>query len=77
MSVRFGCCARAASGFGQVWIGGMSFSSSRELVGIGGIARLRDVGAHVPELAEVAAALVGRIVVPQELARHLVISPTM
>ena len=34
-----------------------------------------DEAAHVPELAEIAAALVGRIVAPQQLAGELVIEP--
>ena len=37
------------------------------------LAGLRQIAAHVPELAEVAAALVGRVFAPQQLARHLVV----
>ena len=52
-------------------MGGMSFSNSVKAAGIGWIARLRNISAHVPELAEVTAALVGGIVVPQKLPCHL------
>ncbi len=43
--------------------------------GIRRVAGLGNVRAHVPELPEVTAALIRRIVVPQQLARHLVIEP--
>ena len=46
-----------------------SFSaSSSRLVGV-------EEAAHVPELAEGGAALVGRVLAPQQLARELVVEP--
>ena len=56
---------------GHVCSGGMSRSCSRRSPG------RRPLGSrtlrHVPELAEVAAALVGRVLAPQQLARELVV----
>ena len=49
------------------------FQQLAQLRRVAGVAGLRHVGADVPELSEVAAALVGGVIVPQELSGQLVV----
>ena len=65
-----GLCEPSGLAVGQVWSLVMSLSCSAS-AGRVGIADALDF----PELAEVAAAHVGRVFAPQQLARHLVIEP--